>query len=286
MQEPDGNVRLLRSPHRLELNMKFINRILLSSLVSIPMLVAGGGIAIAVEASAEEEAGWSNEFQLYALGIWIQGDTQIGRMRHKADIDMTPSDIYGNLKMGGMFHYEGVASTGWGIWLDYAFMNLDFDTDGVLIDGSTGFYQGILEAFVKYRSPLKKGYIDYYGGVRWWHNDIDMNYDVDLGLPDISLDWSGTYDWYDPVIGARWTYPVNEKWSFRLRGDVGGFGIASDFTAAIEAVALYDINKKWQLKMSMKSLWVDYEEGTKGTKGYFAYDTVNFGPVLGITYRF
>jgi hypothetical protein len=209
-------------------------------------------------------------------------------MQNSAEIDMTPHDVYSNLKMGGMFHYEGLSTSGWGIWLDYAFMNLGFDTDGALIDGSTGFYQGILEAFVKYRSALDVGYVDYYAGIRWWHNDIDMNYNVDIPIANINvpLNWSGTYDWYDPVIGARWTYPINEKWSVRLRGDVGGFGIESDFTAAVEAVALYNINEEWQIKVSFKSLWVDYEEGTEGTKDYFAYDTVNFGPIVGITYKF
>jgi hypothetical protein len=269
--------------------MKIFKNILLSSMASISILSAGGDIVPLKTPSivAEPTSSWSNEFQLYGLGIYIQGDTKISRMQNKADIDMTPSDVYGNLKMGAMFHYEGLSSNGWGVWLDYAFMNLGFDTDGVLIDGSTGFYQGIMEAFVKYRSPLEVGYIDYYGGIRWWHNDMDMNYNVDLGSYGThAFNWNGIYDWYDPVLGARWTYPLNEKWSVRLRGDVGGFGIASDFTAAVEAVALYDINEEWQVKMSFKSLWVDYEEGTEGTADYFAYNTVNFGPILGITYKF
>jgi len=269
--------------------MRILKKILLSSIASISILSAGGNIIPmkSPTVTVESENIWSNEFQLYGLGIWIQGDTQISKMQNQATIDMTPNDIYGNLKMGGMFHYEGMASNGWGIWLDYAFMNLGFDTDTVMIDGSTGFYQGILEAFAKYRSPLEVGYIDYYAGIRWWHNDINMDYDIDLGLPKtLTLDWSGTYDWYDPVIGARWTYPINNQWSFRLRGDVGGFGIASDFTAALETVALYDISKEWQLKVSFKSLWVDYKDGTKGSKDYFTYDTANFGPIIGIIYKF
>jgi len=269
--------------------MRILKYLLLLSIASVSILSAGGDI-IPVENTVTEDnvKEWQNEFQLYGLGIWIQGDTQISRMQNRADIDMGPNDIYGNLKMGAMLHYEGLASNGWGVWLDYAFMNLGFDTDEAMIDGSTGFYQGILEAFVKYRSPLETGYVEYYAGVRWWHNDIDMNYNVDLARPNVTIpfSWSGTYDWYDPVIGARWTYPVNEKWSFQLRGDIGGFGIASDFTAAVEAVALYDITETWQLKMSFKSLWVDYEEGTEGTEDYFAYDTVNFGPIIGITYKF
>jgi len=255
-----------------------VKRVLLGTAVA-SMLHAGGDIPpVLVEEPVVDGNGWRNEFQLYGLVIWMRGDTQISQMRDKADIDMTPSDIYGNLKMGGMFHYEGHAANGWGVWLDYAFMNLGFDSEHPFIDGSTGFYQGILEAFVKYRSKLEIGYIDYYAGIRWWHNDIDMNYNL--------LNMSGTYDWCDPVLGARWTYPVNEKWSLRLRADVGGFGMASDFTAAVETVALYNISEEWQLKMSFKSLWVDYEEGTEGTKDYFAYDTVNFGPIIGITYKF
>jgi hypothetical protein len=267
--------------------MKYINTIILSTAASVSLLHAGGDIIPVADTQQAEERSWSNEFQIYGLGIWIQGDTKISKMQNKATIDMTPEDVYGNLNLGGMFHYEGHDSSGWGVWLDYAFMNLGFDTDGVMIDGSTGFYQGILEAFAKYRTPLDVGYIDYYGGIRWWHNDIDMDYNVDLErLGTRAVKWNGTYDWYDPVVGARWTYPVNEKWSFRLRGDIGGFGIESDFTAAIEAVALYDINEAWQVKMSFKSLWVDYEEGTEGTTDYFAYDTVNFGPIIGITYKF
>ena len=162
--------------------MKFIKKSVLSAIATVSMLHAGGNITPVVDTPEAEESSWSNEFQIYGLGIWIQGDTKISRMRNKADIDMGPDDVYGNLKLGAMVHYEGLASNGWGIWLDYAFMNLGFDTDGVLIDGSTGFYQGILEAFVKYRSPMEVGYIDYYGGVRWWHNDIDMDYNVDLDV--------------------------------------------------------------------------------------------------------
>ena len=31
-------------------------------------------------------------------------------------------------------------------------------------------------------------------------------------------------DWVDLVIGARWINPISEKWSFLLKGDIGGGG--------------------------------------------------------------
>ena len=152
-----------------------------------------------------------------------------------------------------------------------------------------GLYQGIFEIFATYSVPLDKGTIEYFGGIRWWHNAFDLT--LSAHLPSLGISstksWERDIDWYDPVIGAKWTYPISEKWSVRLRGDLGGFdiGTASKFTAAIEAGALYDINENWQVDMRFKALWVDYEEGEVGEQNRFVYDTVSYGPILGITYR-
>jgi len=269
--------------------MKLIKSVLLSSAAAVSLLHAGGDTAPAVEENIVEEKAWSNEFQLYGLAIWMQGDMTLGRLP-SSTLDITPHDIFSNLKLGAMVHYEGQHTNGWGLWLDYAFMNLGFNIkDTPFVQDTAGYYQGILEAFVKYRVALEKGYIDYYGGIRWWHNDIENTATLTIpGKGSIIDDRSRVVDWYDPVIGARWTYPLTDQWSTMLRADIGGFGIgkASDFTAVVELGALYDLNADWQLKLSFKSLWVDYEEGTEGTSDYFAYDTVNFGPIIGITYKF
>ena len=274
--------------------MKTMKNILLSVIAAASLLNAGGDITPVIEDVQAEESTWNNEFQLYGLAVWIKGNSAIGyrldnlsyeNSTPSANIDVGPDDIVKNLKMGLMAHYEGHHNSGWGIWLDYVFMNLgpDVDSPVELLDvNNLGVYQGIMEAFVEYRVPLESGYVDYYGGVRWWHN----SFDITLSALGQTKSWNRTIDWYDPVLGARWTVPINENWSFRARADVGGFGISSDFTAAIELGTLYDINENWQVDLRFKSLWVDYEEGTEGTQDYFAYDTANFGPIIGITYKF
>jgi len=35
-----------------------------------------------------------------------------------------------------------------------------------------------------------------------------------------------------------------------------------------------------------KGLWVDYEDGSQGERGYFSYDTLTHGPVVGFIYKF
>jgi len=235
---------------------------------------------------AEEEvkpSSWSYDIQLYMLAVWIKGDSQLGRLP-QADVDVTPSDIFSNLNMGGMAHIEAHQRKGFGVWFDYAFMDLgiDSETGNGLVEAQTGVYQGILEAFATYRVPLKVGTIDYFGGVRWWHN----NFELDLNFANQNLSDSKTIDWYDPIIGVRWIYPISEDWNFKARGDIGGFSIGSKFTSAVELGAMYDITESWQVDVRFKSLWVDYEEGTEGTRGRFTYKTVNYGPIIGITYRF
>jgi hypothetical protein len=227
-----------------------------------------------------EESSWKYDIQLYMLAVWIKGDSQMGPARQKFDVDVTPSDIFSNLKMGAMAHIEAHQDKGFGVWFDYAFMNLGMDAS--LVNGSLGVYQGILEGFATYKVPLKVGTLDYFGGVRWWHNDFDLSYAVLNTTGSVSK----TVDWYDPVIGVRWTYPFAKNWSFKARGDIGGFGLASDFTSVVEAGVMYDITQSWQVDMRFKSLWVDYEEGTEGKRDRFTYKTVNYGPIIGITYRF
>jgi hypothetical protein len=250
--------------------------------------VGGGDIAPAPQPTAMLEATaaspWHIDVQLYAMTLWIQGESAMGyRTRfgensfENVDIDMTPKTIIDHLKMGAMAHIEAHHDNGWGVWLDYAFMNLSKDV-GDSADVELGLFEGIFEGFATFRRPMYGGTLQYFGGVRWYHFKVEMD--------TARNDYKRTFDWYDPVIGAAWVSPINEKWHYRLRADIGGFGVGSDFSAALEAGLLYDIAEKWQVDMRIKSLWVDYDDGTPGNYDRFEYDTVSFGPIVGITYRF
>jgi hypothetical protein len=272
--------------------MKIIKTTFCSIAAIVALLHVTQSTLKAEQVSSQNE--WDFQFQLYALAAWIYGDTEMGYdskligegSTAPLTVDVGPDDIIKNLDLGAMAHFEAHHYSGWGIWLDYAFMDLGKDNkfigENAELSSDSGVFQGILEAFATYRTPMKLGYIDYIGGVRWWHNKFDLS----LSGRRVHNSWSRTVDWCDPIIGAVWVAPINDSWSFRLRGDIGGFGLASDFTAVVEMGALYDINENWQVDMRLKSLWVDYEEGRTGTAERFTYSTVNYGPVLGITYRF
>ena len=230
----------------------------------------------------QAESNWQVDAELYMLFPNMSGDMTLGP--HSAlgsnnviPIDANPSDVFGALEMGAMGHFEAVHKSNWGIWLDYAFMDLEADEDSYVID-DVGFYQGVFEGFATYNMKLSTGSLDYYGGVRWWHNSFD--------LETLRNEKERTIDWYDPVVGIRYNYPLNDSWLLRARADVGGFSLGAKTSSCLALGALYSINESWQVDMQYKGLWVDYEEGESGEEDYFRYNNLTHGLILGINYKF
>ncbi len=235
-------------------------------------------------AFAGDEQTWTFEIEPYLLGANIQGDSSIGGLSD-VPIDIDFRKILETLDAGGMLHFEMRHRSGWGLWLDYGLMDLKQDRSGpadILVAGG-GVRQVVFEACAQYRRRLGGGTIDYFGGVRWWDND----YHFTITVPNLDpVRWSRSEDWIDPVIGVRWIHPLGEHWDIRLRGDIAGFGVGSDFSSALSIGTFWTISRVVQLDFTFKALWVDYETGSRGDSDYFTYDTVTFGPILGVNFRF
>ena len=261
--------------------MKFTTLLLSSALLS-STLFAGGDIApvepVVDSMPQVDTSPWSYEFEPYLLISSMSGTAKVGRTP-TLEIDMNFGDILEQLDIGAMAHFEAHHESGWGLWLDYGFMDLSSDLTGP-VGGVTdvGIRQGILEVFGMYRQDVANGYIDYLAGVRWWDNDIDASHSA---LP---LAANVEEDWVDLVVGARWTTPINESWNFSVNGTVGGLG--SDISLSGAVGVKYVISDLLDLDLQYKALWADYESGTKGQQGYFAYDVTTYGPIIGLNFKF
>ena len=238
-----------------------------------------GGVA-----QAEEGKAWEHSLEIYFLTANMQGKVGIGRIEGD-EVDVNPRQIFDHLKMGFMARYEALHPSNWGLWLDYAFMDLNGDIkgerDGVL---SWDMRLGILDAMAMYRQSLEKGHLDYYGGIRWWDMDIDAEFDPVL-LPG-SRERSTDSDWVESVIGVRWTRNLSPNWDLVLRGDLAGFGISSDMGGYLSGGFHYHFNDSWRLSLEYAGWWVDYEDGKKGHPDYFKYDVNLHGGRVGVVYRF
>ena len=122
--------------------------------------------------------------------------------------------------------------------------------------------------------------LDVYGGGRYSYLELD-------------LDTAGTAsakeskDWVDPIVGARVGVHFSEHVFLLFAGDVGGFGVGSDFAWSIMGLFGYKWQSgtiEWAILAGYKALGQDYETGSGPQR--FRWDTVMHGPVLGFTVRF
>ena len=252
-----------------------IKPILLISIIST-------GLLLPTQSNAEA---WSYEIELYALLASIEGDASVGRATG-ADVDVDFGDILDNLELAGFVRFEAHHENGWGMALDYGFMDLASDITGPRGGvANVDVRQGVFEALAVRRNKLSDGQLDYLFGIRWWDQDLDLTFDP-VVLPG-TITKNVEEDWVDVIVGVRWLNNINKKWDFVLRGDIGGFGLEADFTANVQAGVHYQMSANWLLDLQYKALWVDYEsDDTKGQPGYFAYDTVAHGPLIGFIYKF
>ncbi|MDH3626757.1 MAG: hypothetical protein OEV00_02695 [Acidobacteriota bacterium] len=234
--------------------------------------------------AADKSQGWDVVIEPYIFASTIEGDTSLGRVTG-VDVDADFGDILDVLDIGAMVHFEAIKAGKWGMVFDYGFMDLggkvSVAQNGVL---SADVRQGVLEAFALRRFERGPNTLDVFGGVRWWDNDIGATVDLMVlpGTPSAKIE----QDWIDPVIGVRWRHPINDNWDLMLRGDVGGFGVESDFTSAVGTSFFWKFKSNLALELAYRATWVDFEDGTAQTPGYYAYDTVTHGPLVGLTIGF
>ncbi|MGI9220742.1 MAG: hypothetical protein ACR2QS_06875 [Woeseiaceae bacterium] len=241
--------------------------------------------AVLLIATAPAQAeDWTFSIEPYLLAANIEGDAGMGRV-NGVPVDVPFSQILETLDIGAMIHFEAHSANGWGVILDYGFMDLSddiFGERGGIVDARVR--QGTLEALLVKQSRNPSSGLEYFAGFRWWDNKVSVAIDPALWPGDIvrKIDAS----WIDLVIGARWTRPLNDRWDLSIKGDVGGFGVEADFTSSLAIGAVYSFSDRYALDLQYKALWVDYEGGTTGQPGFFSYDTVTHGPIVGFQFNF
>jgi hypothetical protein len=222
---------------------------------------------------------WDFIIAPYILIPSIEGDTSAGRLEG-ADLDVGPKNIVENLDIGGMIQLEAHHKSGFGLSMAYNFMDLGGGASGPagFADVDADVYQGIFEGYGIYRVSVVKSPLYFYAGIRWWDMDIELRV---IGIEREKT----TADWVDPVIGLRWMPQIAENWHVILKGDIGGFGIESEFTWNLQGGIVWDTTDLISLVFQYRALSVDYSTGTVGTPDRFAYDTITHGPLFGLVFH-
>lgn len=119
--------------------------------------------------------------------------------------------------------------------------------------------------------------LDLLGGARWTRirNQISIN----AGGPSAD----SRTDWVDPFIGLRLRGLFSPRWEYTLRGDVGGFGVGSDFAWQVAATIGYRLEMfglPSVAHIGYRALSQDYESRR------LVWDVTLHGPLIGLSVAF
>ncbi len=245
---------------------------------------------------AQDAASGSSKWEFHIIPyFWmagIDGDATVKGV--ESDVDLTFSDISENLDFGGQFHLEAWKG-GWGIFLDPTFLKLSDDADAVNptvgpVEADITVEQWLVEFGGFYRFgkwPVGKDEgsmlsLDALGGGRYWY--LKSKLDAAAPLVGLRRKVEESKDWIDPFLGSRLRADLPRKFSLVVRGDIGGFGVGSDFSWNTSAVLGYQFSRTVSAWLGYRVLGADYESGSGSRK--FTYDVTMSGPIIGLGFRF
>jgi hypothetical protein len=242
---------------------------------------------------------WRLSVATYSWLPWISGDLGVGR--RDLDVDVNPGDVLEALDWSTL-----------PVWMSYTELKsgrltLFNDIIWTALEGSAGFegrgplglevsadvdYTQLTTEFGAAYTMWSNGIaeqpgamnVDVLAGVRYWRQDVEIA--ADIG--GLGVEKSGVVDWVDPIVGARVGFGVAPGQSILLRGDIGGFGIGSDFSwqtiATFNAHICDGVGYAIDGYVGYRALAIDYNQGS-GLRRY-EMDAVQHGPVLGLNMRF
>jgi hypothetical protein len=245
-------------------------------LLCLYLLTAFGGFGSVSAQTAAAENKWEFLTEVYLMFANINGDIGVGNSI-TVPVDADPADVFSKLQIGGMLYLE--AGTGcWVITSDLLFMNLqqDITPDKFIHSGTVTLKQTIWELAGLYRIlPFLEAGVG--GRLNYLETDIAAQRIVfPAGTEALTGHLSKTF--YDPILITRLTYDIENKWLFQLRGDLGGFGIGSDFTWQLQAYVGYRFATLFQLSVGYRIISIDYDKGENEER--FIFDMNEFGPAI------
>lgn len=231
---------------------------------------------VLVPTARAEEPAWTNTAELYVLGAGLSGTMAIGPAELK--VAATFDQILSNLEFGAMAKYRGESRT-FAVGADVMYTSL-----GATTEDMTGRRAKVEAkewlATVGASWRITRGF-EALGGVRL----------TSLTNALILTDPSGTEGrveltktWVDPLLGMRARLLIGEKWSLVGYGDVGGFGVGSDFTFLVEGRVSWQASRVLRVSLAYRLLYQDYESGSG--LDFFKWNVTMQGPVVALGARF
>ncbi len=236
---------------------------------------------------------WHFDFKTW---IWLLGvDGDLGARGLTMDVSADFGDILD--ASDSLFAFSGRLEIGkgkWGGFIDGMYAKIGVDDVGgpsgstsidinyeeTLIDFGLTYRIGEWDPAGEAAKNVLNTTLDLYAGARYTNIRLKLN-------PEHSPAQAQSQHWFDPIFGAKLILPLAERWHIRVNGDIGGFGVESDFAWSATAVFGYDFtlfDHPASIFFGYRAIGQDYTDGNGSDR--FTWDIVQHGPLLGFSLLF
>jgi hypothetical protein len=227
-------------------------------------------LGVAAPAVAQEE--WESKYSLgvFAIGAGMEGYLQAPYAPNRQRVYF--SDLSPNFSTGGGISFE-MKQVHWSVLSDLVFISFNETIDGVKVDGDQLYIE--LCSTVKLSSTFSL-----LAGARY----TDLN--SDLTFPGTPTPYERKIDsaWVDPIVGGMFVFPMGKSWALMMRGDVGGFGLASDIVWHAQVRLDGKLGKAATFSLGYR-YWDNNFENFDDPQTV-GYDMTVAGPTVGIAFNF
>lgn len=263
--------------------------------------------------TARADDDWTVRTTFYG---WLTSMTGSSNVRgNHIDIDANFGDMASELdSIVALMSYTEARKEHWGFYLDMVYADIGFTAESAKLrtplpglsfsrelDAGLGTKLVIVEGGGFYEltrwgdSAAAYTALEATGGARYMQASADLSLAI-TGTVDLPLGFSregefavartGTIDWVDPFVGLRLRHVFAEGDRIALRGDVGGFGVGSEF--AWQLLLTYSHNftigeTPLSVALGYRAIGFKHESG-RGPSA-FDLDMTIHGPLVGLTFR-
>jgi len=249
-------------------------RIKCGLLLAFTILLSGSSLL----AQEVEKKKWHYLSEIYLMFPTMSGEVGVANIP-PVELDADAGTIFSHIKMGAMLYLEAT-NDDWAISSDLIYMKLGQDVVPTthITSGEVTMKQYAWElAGLKHITPWLEAGI----GGRLVSLYTGLELETDVAEPG---EREASKTWFDPIIILRSQGAIKGKWLLQFRGDIGGFGIGSDFAWQIQANAGYRFCKLFQATIGYRYIGINYDHG-EGIER-FIYDVDTYGPVVRLGFNF
>jgi hypothetical protein len=229
--------------------------------------------------TASPNAATDNDWHLaIAPYLWFPGvHGTVGALGHEASIDASPGDLLSHFRFGLMGLVEARHKQ---LLLPIDIVWVRLGDDKALPAFGLGAITANAKASVFILTPkigfrvLDEDKIKFDGlmGFRYWHLGQNLHFNPSI----LGLDFSGSQNWVDPLVGGRLQINLTPKVDATIAGDVGGWGVGSQLDYQVVGLLGYKIKPRWTLQAGYRYLDVNYRSRT-------VFDVATSGVLFGVS---